>query len=504
MPPEQKQQSREEFIESLFVLKKKDNFYSEKEARDKLMAGVQKGVDAIKGSYGAAGSNSVLEHDLQPFHIVTNDGKIILDALKLADPVENIGLEILKEITAKSDKESGDGRKTSVILAGAILKEGLKAKGTPMEIKRSLDECLEPILDSITENTKQITEKEIGKVAAISSESEELGDIFQEIYKKIGKNGIVEIDNSNLPETFWSTTEGVKLRNCGYHYPYMCNEDKGRKAVYKNPKVLITKQKISTLVELDPIFKELSERGINELVIFCDEIDPSVSQGIAMVHMQGIFKCLVIKSPTLWKDWLFEDFAKITGAQIINPPEGRSLKSFRLDYLGSCGKIICSKDETVVLETKDISQHLQNLKEKGDDDSKLRLAWLQTKTAILKLGANSETELSYKRGKAADARNASFLALQEGVVAGGGVALLDATEKLPKTVGGDILRKALRAPINQILENMEAKKGMKVEPGIFSFGADILDPALVVKNAIRNALSVASSILTTRLVITKK
>lgn len=505
MPPE-KQPTREEFIKNLFVLDEvKDNFVTDKEAQKKIVLGINKGVDAIACSYGPSGSNALIEVDLNPKHMLTNDGKTILDSISLKDKVENIGLDVLKEITAKSDKESGDGRKTSVLLAGAILKEGLKAEGTPMEIKRSLDECLPIIIESLDEQTTQITAAEVGQIATLSSENESLGQTFQEIYEIIGKEGVVEIDNSNLPDTSYEITEGVKLRGCGFTYPYMANEDKGRKAVYKNPYILITKQKIQTIAQIDPILKLLVKQGRNELVIFCDEIDLSVSQALAYIHMQGVerdgghlqIKTLVIKAPTLWKDWLFEDFSKITGATIINPVEGTTLKNFQHAFFGTCEQITSSKDETVVLGIRDISEHIQKLKDVNDDDSKLRLAWLQTKTAILKLGANSETELSYLRGKASDARNASYLALNHGVVPGGGIALLNASKKLPKTIGGKILGAALQAPYKKILENMELPAGTK-------FGKDIIDPANVTKSAITNALSVVGSVLTTRLVILKK
>lgn len=500
MPPP-KQPTREEFLRSLFLLEPKDNIYSEKEAREKLSAGIQKGVDSIKGSFGPSGSNVILEEDIYPMHRVTNDGKTILHGIKLSDPVENIGLNMLKEVADKSDKESGDGRKTSVILTGAILAEGLKSTGTPMEIKKSLDECLPLILQGIDSQTTPITTTDVGIIAEVASESKYLGQLYQEIYGQIGSDGIVELDNSNLPETFYDITEGVRLLNCAFSYPYMANEDKGRKAVFKFPKILITKEKIANIKQIDEVLKKVAQLGRDELVIFCDEIDLSVSQALAYIQLQGVekdgvlnkFKTLVIKAPTLWKDWIYEDFAKITGATIVNPAEGHSLKNFNTSWLGNCDKIITSKDETIVLGTKDILDHIAVLTELGTDDAKIRIARLKTKTAILKLGANSETELSYLKGKALDGRNASFLALQGGVVHGGGVALHITSDTLPDTIGGKILKAALKYPANQIVSNS----------GNGEISPKIKDPAIVVKNSITNALSVASTILTTKHVITK-
>lgn len=508
MPP-QPQQTREQFIETLFATKKSDNIHSDKDARKKLVAGISKGVEAIAVSYGSAGSNAIIEEDIYPYSRTSNDGKAILGAMKLADPVENIGLNFLKEVADKSDRESGDGRKSTVILTGAILKEGMKVEANPMDIKRSLDECLPIIIKSIEAQTKPIEPENVGTIATIASENPELGKIFQEIYTQIGKDGIVELDNSNLPDTSYEITEGVKLLGCGFSYPYMANEDKGRKAVYEYPYVLITKQKIQHLTQIDPLLKAIKKQGRNELVIFCNDIDVSVSQSLAYLHIQGtqepdgsmfMFKTLVIKAPVLWKDWLFDDFAKITGATIIDPAQGTTLKVLQLHQLGTCEKVITSKDETIVLGTKDISDHLKALQEEGTDEAKIRASRLQTKTAILKLGANSETELSYIKGKALDARNASYLALNGGVVPGGGVTLSKASAHLPDTIGGQILSKALNYPLKQICGNL----GIKIVAGGTIFGKDILDPAIVVKNSITNAISVASTILTTETVITKK
>ncbi len=495
-PQAQPTQTREQFIKSLFVLENTDNFLTGKEAVKKQIDGIDKGVNVIKLSYGPTGSNSAIKTYEYPYHRVTNDGKTIIDAIKLADPFETIGLDFVKEVADKSDKESGAGRKTTMLLLQAILKEGFKYDEFPMDIKRSLDECLEFILTEIDKNTKKITAKEVAKIATIASESPKLGAIFQEIYEKIGKNGIVELDNSGISDTFYDITEGVRLLNCKFMYPYMANEDKGRQAVYKFPKILIVKQKLSNISELDSILQQVSDKGTNELVIFCDDIDLNVSQALAFLH-NGItpdgkqitpFKTLVIKAPVLWKDWLFEDFAKITKATIVDPAQGKTLKNFQYAWLGYCDKVITSKDETVVLGTQDISEHLQNLKDINTDDAKIRIARLQTKTAILKLGANSESELSYIRGKALDARNESYLALNGGVVRGAGQELHAISKILPKTIGGKILAEAISYPYEQIMKNDPSLKNADLK--------DIWDSATVVKNAITNALSVASTILT--------
>lgn len=495
--PQQPGLTREQFIDELFQVSNKDNFLLGKKAVDKLIDGVQKGFDIIKGSYGSAGSNVTIRRDLYPYHESTNDGKKILEGIKLVDPYEMIGLNTLKEVADKCDKESGDGRKTAAILYSAILLEGQKSKEDSMEIKRSLEECIPRLKESLLTISKGITENEVGKIASIASENPKLGEIFQEIYQKIGSEGIIELDNSGIPETSYEITEGVKLLNCGFMYPYMAKSDNGKKAEFKDPYILITKQKITSMAQLDPVMKALSEKGTNELVIFCDEIELQVSQQLAYLSEQGaetrngllIFKTLVIKAPVLWKDWLFEDFAKITGATIINPPEGTVLQKLRIDQLGRCTKLVTTKKETVVLGTKDVQEHIKNLLETNTDEGKIRAARLQTKTAILKLGANSESELSHLRGKALDARNSSYLAMQGGVVSGGGSALYVVSDSLPNTIGGKILKKALQYPLDIINENM----GNKVKVVEFD---NVLDATSVVVNSMTNAISVAATTLT--------
>lgn len=505
MPP-QPQQTREEFVKSLFLLEKGDNLFTGKVGRNKLIDGINKTVDAVKDSYGASGSNVIIQDDLYPFHRVINDGKTIVQSVKLSDSIENMGANIVREVADKSDKESGDGRKTTMILLQAIIQEGLKHKDIDvMDLKRSLDECLPIILKNIDEQTKDIDVDQVKEIATIASESEKLGELFGEIYSKIGKDGIVELDNSGFSESFYETTNGVRLLNCGMQYEYMVTDNKGRKAVCEFPYVLITKQRLSNIKELDYVLQEVKKKGESELVIFCDEIDLPVSQALAFLHTgtspQGQqiqpFKTLVIKAPTLWKDWLFEDFAKITGATVIDPTQGKTLRNFQFSYLGYCDKIITSKTETIVLGTKNIDNHIQVLSELNTDESKIRISRLNTKTAILKLGANSESELSYIKAKALDGRNSSFLALNYGVVLGAGQALHMATSTLPNTIGGQIMQKALAYPNALIAKNMSLTK---VTPKTFK---NIYDSALVVKNAITNAVSVASMVLTTNVVITK-
>lgn len=465
-----------------------DNLYTSNYGQDKLFMGINKACSAIALSYGPSGSNALLGESLYPMHSVTNDGRSIVEKIRLEDPIEQMGVNLIREIGDKAEKDSGDGRKTTMIIANAILIEGKKSDAKPMEIKRSLDECIPILTQALDKQKKKITPSKIGRVASIATENETLGYMLQDIYTQIGKNGIVEIDNSGTFETSFELKEGVRLRNAGFIAPYMANS--GEQAIYEKPSILITKQKIATVSDLNGLFKKLTEKGINSLVIYCEDIDITLLNALALTHNGGLFKTLVIKSPTLWKDWLYEDFAQITGATIVTPESGITLANVELKHLGTCDKIISTREETTVVGIKNISAHIAQLKEKNTQESKLRLAWLETKAAILKIGANSESELSYLSKKARDGRNASYLALKDGVVPGAGLALLEAIKALPNTVGGTILKEALKAPHNQILAN-----------GTTEIKPSVLDPVIVVKNAVINAISVAGTLLTTQVVI---
>lgn len=475
-----------------------DNIFNTKEDLQKVITGISKATSMIRGAYGPAGSNVIVEDSLYPYYRITNDGKLIVDQIHLEDPLEQLGAKIIKEVGDKAERDSGDGRKTTMILTEAILKAAQDVDETPMNIKRSLDACVPVIIKALDEQSVPITD--VKAVATIASESEMIGTLLQEIYKEIGKDGIVEVDNSNLAETFYEITEGVRLRGARYISEYS-NTEQG-KAVYLKPKILITKDKITAISQLEPIITHLVKNGVNELVIFCDDIDMSVAGMLAATHVKGIFKTLLIKAPTLWKDWVFEDFAKITGATVIDTKEGKTFKNFATTYLGTCEKIITTREETRVLGIKDITEHINALKATGTDESKIRVSWLQTKVAVLKVGASSESELSYISKKAKDACNASYLALKEGVVPGAGLSMCRACNSLPtNTWGENIMNIALMQPMFQVYKNMGLE--LPDDISVQQFNDSIVDPLIVVKNAIINAISIAGTILTTKGVVLK-
>ncbi len=478
-----------------------------------LAKGISKAASLVGSTMGPKGKNILLEHKQMPFHQLTNDGATILKAMDLTDPIEKIGLGFLKEAAERSNGNSGDGSSTTTVLLNAILEEGIKTGVSTLEIKNSLDECLPIIEASIHAQTRQITVGDIPAVARIAGEDEELARLLGEIYTTIGKEGIVHLEGSGTFESSYSLIEGVRFVDTGYLSPYMATDK--NKAVYQKPTILVTKNKISNVKDIDPILQALIARGDKHLVIFTDDMDSGVARILIELQKnpQRSIDILIIKAPTLWKSYVFEDFAKITGATIIEDASGTSLgNKFRLDWLGTCDTLIVDKEETTVIGIADISEHIKDLTEEGSTDSKRRLSWLTTKTAILKIGAKSETELSYKLLKSEDAIFSSRLALNSGVVAGGGSALLCASRAMPDTTGGNILKSALEVPFRKIMENsgitegevsFDGIRGIDASTGtaVDMFGAGIVDAASVVLNAVKNSLGIASTLLTTSAVI---
>lgn len=503
---------------------KEDNIYVEVLGR--LHEGIRKASSITNKTMGPKGKNVILQSKLPPFHEEINDGATIIQRIELADPIESIGLSYLKEAVARSNNNAGDGSSTTACLVDAIVEEGIKSGVSTMDIKYSLDECLPIIEASLKEQTREITTKDIKAVATVAGEDEKLAETLQEIYEKIGKDGIIHLENSDTFDTSYDLIEGVRFVDTGYLSPYMATEKS--KAVYKNPLILITKNKISTPNDIDPLLQfltndaYLAQHGKQNLVIFTHDMDSGVAR--MMIDLQKSdqrkINILIIKAPILWKQYVFEDFAQITGATIIEDTTGTKLgKDLKLSYLGTCETLICDKEELTIIGIKDISEHIQTLKEENTTDAKRRLSWLTTKTAILKLGAQSETELSYKRLKAEDAILSSRSALHGGIVAGGGVALLSAAVSLIgiDTIGAKILRVALQAPIKQLCSNSGFKTSQPIDriigDGINGynakngnvvnmFDAGIVDSATIVRQAIRNALGIVSLLLTTHSVIT--
>lgn len=462
-----------------------------REAFQRMLNGLKVATEAIRLSYGPSGLNMVVEHEFEPYHQVANDAETIIQAVEVEGSVEKQGLSFLKELSRKANKDSGDGRKTTCIIAEEILNQAFESGLSGMELKRQLDKLIPVIEQKLDEQKKEITVEEVFDVARIAGESEALGRVLSEIYKRIGRDGIIIPEGSGTPNTTYNIIEGVRFTDAGYLSPYLAYDEEAQKAgkkeskaIYKNPLILVTKRKI----EKDTDVSSLIDRAIGlgkALVIFTDDMDSGVASRMIATHQAKVAKILIIKAPILWKNYVFEDFAKITGATIVEDASGINYKNLQLSHLGTCESITVDKDETIILGGQDITDHLAQLKANGDNDSLLRLSWLCTKTAILRLGANNESELSYIRLKCHDAINSCRLALKDGVVAGGGVAL----DKAVSDLDNEMVKKALQAPLKQNLHNIGIES--------VNWGPEVVDALVVVKNAVRNAISLASTILST-------
>lgn len=458
-----------------------------------LMMGVSIATDLIRPTYGSLGTNVIVESKFRPYHQIANDAWTIIKDIQLKDPAMKRGLKFVKELCERTDKMSGDARKTTCILLSEILKLGYEAKINKLELKRELDKLIPFIENELDKQTRTISIAEVENVARTASENEETGKLLQEIYQKIGKDGIIIPEGSGTFETSYKFIDGVRFDMTGLLSPYMVHDEQAindkveeTKAVYENPLILVTKKKILTDDDINPLLNEMVSLGKKDLIIFTQDMDSGVASMLIGLHQSKRFNICIIKAPTLWRDFVFEDFAKCTGSTIVEDSTGVNFKNLQLKHLGSCGKIIVDGEETVLTGTNDISEHINNLKSKGDEDSKRRLSWLTNKTVILKLGANSETDLSYKRLKTYDGIRSSQNALKYGIVKGGGLCLELVSESLPDTIAGQLMSEVLKAPRKQIILNSGSEE---VEE-------NVVDSAFTLKMAVRNAIGIASTILT--------
>lgn len=497
--------------------------------------GIHQAKEIVGTTMGAAGKNVALEIEQYPYHEVTNDGATIIEKMLFEDPLENMGLQFLKEVVGRSNKNAGDGSTTTTVLVDAILEYGMSQNG--LEVKKSLDACIPIIEDSIAKQKRMITSDDfetLKQVATISSEDDKMGEILAKIYGEIGSQGTVEPEYVLGKEgNSYTYIQGVRFANmCGYLSQAMVHDEEalkeGRKenrAVYENPIILVTKRKITNIREIDPIIK-LATKKERDLVIFTDDMDSQVAQVIIANHQlrkSGIRldlpRITIVKAPTVWKDYVFEDFSKCVGATVVCDPTGVNFKNLTEGHLGTCDKIIIEQHETRLIGTQDLTEHITSLQDivtsgnDHNDDALRRIGWLTAKTVLLKVGGLSETELTYKRMKCEDAINATRSAISDGIVAGGGLALLNVSREMPDTIGGNILKLALIEPMKQIVKNYRdidvfslvsvndsnnSVMGFNSKTGeiVDMFDAGIIDSAKVTLNACKNAIGIASTILT--------
>ncbi len=491
-----------------------DNLYTGEESRTRLFNGIKKAAAAVGSTMGTRGSNAIIQVIENPGHMTTNDGATILQSIHFADPLEEMGKNILVESVSRANKQSGDGSSTATVLTAAVIEEGLKSEANAIDIKRSLEECLPLVEEQIKAQSKEITVDTVAQVATISAEDESIGNRIQEIYQQIGKDGIVYWDVSKTTEDSHTIGTGINIHDAGYISPYMCDANENGQNTnqirIKNPKILVTKQKISSASEFEKIGSALHSKNINDVVIFADEVDPLVVPDLVKTRMMRGFRFIIVKVPTVWKDHWFEDIALATGASLVDPAAGLPMREVAMEHLGTVKDIIITKSDTYIDGINDLSEHIASLQEEGDENATHRASRLNTKTARYYVGAPTESALSYRRLKVEDAISAAYQALNGGIVAGAGNAMACVT--LPDTVGGNILNVALKAPMYQILCNAGIETAPEVEPCkgydtrtreyVDLIEAGIVNPTNVELNAVRNAISVAAALLSAPTVVT--
>lgn len=499
---------------------KEDNFKSGKEARDSLIAGFDKVANAVRGTLGAAGYNFLAEHTLPPYAITSNDGVTLARAIVLAEPYENLGANLAKEIANKADRTSADGTTTAITLAQAIIKEAKDLDIQPMQLKRELEECIPLVEQALKEQSKEIDVTDIAQVASISAEDPTIGNMIGEIYSHIGRDGIIFHDSSRDFKDSYTLDKGVHIMDCGLASPYMGDmSPEGQllsTADIKNPLIIITKEKINSVKQLESIGNIVTSQGKKELVIFADDFEGPAMNDLVLTRIRGGIRTTLLKLPILWKDWWLEDLAKLTGATVIDPALGIYLKDFKASMFGTCGSVVAEKENTFLDGTLDISEWVEELMARGTDDMHLRAARLNKKTAKYHVGALTEQALKYRKDKVVDALGSAYQALHGGVVAGGGVALLNASKTLPDTKGGVIIENALRAPITQIMRNagipeLEINDLYKKTGNTVGFNAKtmkygdmyeegVVDAYNTVLSSFKSAISVAATILTVQVI----
>ncbi len=472
---------------------------------------------------------------------ITNDGVTIAKEIELDDKIENLGAEILKEVAEKTNDVAGDGTTTAVLLAQSIINEGLKnvtAGSNPLAIKRGLDKGLKIVIENLKKVSKPIqTKEEIAQVATIAAENSEIGNLIAQIMEEVGKDGVVTIEES---KTFGLQKEIVKglQFDRGYVSPYMITNLERMEAVFEDPLILITDKKISSLNEILPTMEKVAQTGKKELVIIAEEVEGDALATLVVNKLRGTFNSLAIKAPGFGdrKKEMLQDIACLTGAQLICEELGLKLENIELKQLGSARRVVSAKENTTIVEGKgkkeEIESRIKQIRrelektESGFDKEKLqeRLAKLAGGVAVIKVGAVTEVEQKARQHKTEDALSATRAAIEQGIVPGGGVALLRCQEILEKVgveaeekIGFNILKRALEEPLRRISQNagidgsvavaevrkMKPNEGFNAQKMVYEdlVKNGIVDPTKVVRTALENAVSAASMLLTTEAVV---
>ena len=514
------------------------------EARRALEAGVNRLADAVKVTIGPKGRNVVLDKKFGA-PTITNDGVSIAREIELEDPFENMGAQLVKEVATKTNDIAGDGTTTATVLAQALVREGLRnvaAGANPMGVKRGIEAAVTAAVASIADLAKEIDEKsEIAQVAAISAADPQIGEVIADAIDKVGKDGVVTVEESNTFGMELEFTEGMQFDK-GYLSPYFVTDAERQEAVLDDPYILFLNGKISSVQDLVPVLEKVMQSG-KPLLIIAEDVEGEALATLVVNKIRGTFSSVAVKAPGFGerRKAMLQDMAILTGGQVIAEEIGLKLDNTTLDLLGRARKVVINKDDTTIIEgagtTEDVAGRVAQIKREIDDtDSdwdreKLqeRLAKLSGGVAVVKVGAATEVELKEKKHRIEDALSATRAAIEEGVVAGGGTALVRAKSSVSSVVdglegdertGATIVLRALDAPARMIadnaglegavvvqqLERETGNVGLNAATGEFEdlLKAGVIDPAKVTRAALQNAASIASLLLTTECLVADK
>ncbi|WP_334149913.1 chaperonin GroEL [Microbacterium sp.] len=515
----------------------------DEEARRGLERGLNILADAVKVTLGPRGRNVVLEKKWGA-PTITNDGVSIAKEIELDDPYEKIGAELVKEVAKKTDDVAGDGTTTATVLAQALVREGLRnvaAGADPISLKRGIEKAVAAITEELLSSAKEIDSKEqIAATASISAADPAIGELIAEAIDKVGKEGVVTVEESQTFGTELELTEGMRFDK-GYLNPYFVTDPDRQEAVFEDAYILIANQKISNIKDLLPIVDKVIQDG-KELVIIAEDVEGEALATLVLNKLKGIFKSVAVKAPGFGdrRKAQLQDIAILTGGQVITEEVGLKLENATLDLLGRARKVIVTKDETTIVEgageadqiegrVTQIRREIENT-DSDYDREKLqeRLAKLAGGVAVIKAGAATEVELKERKHRIEDAVRNAKAAVEEGIVPGGGVALIQSGTKAldaltltgDEATGANIVRVAIEAPLKQIALNaglepgvvankvseLPSGQGLNAATGEYvdMFAAGIIDPAKVTRSALQNAASIAALFLTTEVVVADK
>ena len=512
------------------------------DARKSLLEGVNKLADTVKVTLGPKGRNVVLDKSFGS-PLITNDGVTIAKEIELEDKFENMGARLVKEVSTKTNDVAGDGTTTATVLAQSMIKEGVKnvaAGADPMAVKRGMDKAVEVAVKELKKISSEVDGKEgIARVASISANSEEVGNLIANAMEKVSKDGVITIEESKTSNTELNIVEGMQFDK-GYVSPYMVTDTEKMEAILDNPYILITDKKISNIQEILPLLESLMQAS-GKLLIICDDVEQEALSTLVLNKLRGVLNVVAVKAPGFGdkRKAMLEDIAILTGGEVITSELGLDLKDTSIEQLGRAKQVKVQKENTIIVDgagskerlderVKQVKAQIEETKSEFDKENlQERLAKIAGGVAVIGVGAATEVEMKDKKLRIEDALSATRAAVEEGIVSGGGTALINVIPEVQKIVsnlpegeklGAEIVLKALEEPLKQIAKNAGLEPAVileNVKKADMGFGFDakdekyvdmkkagIVDPTKVTRSALQNAASIASMVLTTESLVT--